>query len=229
VGIDFSPDGKYIYIAGFHSNSVVVFSRNSDTGALTFVEVQTKVLNPVLALDESRGVAVSPDGAHVYVTGRLDDALNVFGRNTDTGTLAFLEVHRNTGGLENPRGVTVSSDGKYLYTACYIDNSVSVFHRDTDNGALTLIEKHCNGVNGTYGLEGAFSVIISPDGAHLYAMAYHSNAVAVFTRNISTGRLTFVEAKINGVSGVEGLNSTMFGHISPDVSRGVIIYARIGV
>jgi len=216
LGIDFSSDGKYIFVAGTFSDAVVLFSRDSSTGALTFVEAQTKVLNPVLALDESRGIAVSPDGAHVYVTGRLDDALNVFGWNTDIGKLTFLEVHRTAGGLESPRGVTVSPDGKYIYASSFTDNSVSVFHRDTNNGALTLIEKYCNGVDGTYGLEGALSVIISPDGAHLYIMAYHSNAVAVFTRNISTGKLTFVEAQINGVNGVEGLKSTMFGHISSD-------------
>lgn len=215
-GIDFSPDGKYIYVAGQRSNAVVVFSRNSGTGALTFVEIQSKVFNPVLDLRGARGVAMSPDGVHIYITARLGDALNVFKRDTGAGTLSFLEVHKDAGGLENPRGVTVSLDGKYLYTASYRDNSVSVFHRDTNNGALTLIEKHSNGFNGIYGLEGAFSVFISPDGAHLYAMAYLSNAVAVFSRNINTGKLIFLESQINGVNGVEGLNGTMFGHISPD-------------
>jgi len=215
-GIDFSPDGNYIYVTGSNSNAVAVFSRDSDTGTLTFVEVQKNNVGNVQGLEGPWGVAVSPDGTHVYVTGWIDDALLVFERNGSTGTLAFLEVHRDTGGLEYPRTVTVSPDEKFVYVTSQKDDAVSVFQRDPDNGELALVETYRNGLNGVDGIDGAYDVTISPDGAHLYVTANDNDAVAVFSRNIKTGKLAFVEAQINGVNGVEGLDGAMFAETSPD-------------
>jgi 6-phosphogluconolactonase (cycloisomerase 2 family) len=39
VSAAFSPDGRYIYVAGLDDDSVSVFNRDSATGILTFVEV----------------------------------------------------------------------------------------------------------------------------------------------------------------------------------------------
>ena len=215
-GINLSPDGKFLYVAGQSSNAVAVFRRDRDTGALMFVEVQSKVFEPALGLRGARGVALSPDGVHVYITARLDDSLNVFKRDTSDGTLSFLEIHREAGGIEDPRCVTMSRDGAYLYTANFGNNSVSVFKRDSNNGALFLIEKYSNGVNGINGLEGPSCVFISPDGSHLYAIGNLSHAVAVFSCDVDTGKLTFVESFADRINGVEGLNGAVFGQVSPD-------------
>ena len=39
-GVTVSPDGKYVYAIGASDDAVAVFSRDSATGKLTFVEVQ---------------------------------------------------------------------------------------------------------------------------------------------------------------------------------------------
>jgi DNA-binding beta-propeller fold protein YncE len=57
---------------------VAVFSRNTTTGALTFVEFQRDEDGSVDGLDAARSVAVSPDGKHLYVAGQTDDAVAVF-------------------------------------------------------------------------------------------------------------------------------------------------------
>ncbi len=49
-------------------------------------------MNGVDGLDGTSGVAVSPDGKHVYATGYVDDGLAVFGRDAATSALSFLEV-----------------------------------------------------------------------------------------------------------------------------------------
>jgi hypothetical protein len=76
--VDVSPDGKHVYVTGFNDDAVAVFSRNTATGALTFVEFQQDGVGGVDGLDGAAGVDISPDGKHVYVTGAGDDAVAVF-------------------------------------------------------------------------------------------------------------------------------------------------------
>ena len=57
---------------------MAVFSRNSTTGALTFVEVQKDGVGGVDGLNGARSVTVSPDGSHLYAAGLLDHAVAVF-------------------------------------------------------------------------------------------------------------------------------------------------------
>jgi len=65
---------------------VAVFRRDSDTGALTFVETQGYgVGSSADDLDVAHGMAVSPDGRHIYVAGFDDDAVAVFSRDPGTG------------------------------------------------------------------------------------------------------------------------------------------------
>ena len=58
-----------------------MFSRNSSTGTLTYVEMQKDGLNGVDGLNGAYSVAVSPDGKHVSATGQIDDAVAVFSRD----------------------------------------------------------------------------------------------------------------------------------------------------
>lgn len=74
-----SPDGKSIYVASLVSDSVASFSR-ATTGALTFVERDTDGVDGVDGLNGANGVAVSPNGASVYVTGETDAAVATFNR-----------------------------------------------------------------------------------------------------------------------------------------------------
>src|SRR2546427_135718 len=86
-----SPDGAHVYAAGSLDNAVAVFGRDAATGKLTFIEVQREGQNGVLGLFGAKAVTVSPDGANLYVAGGYDDALVVFGRNPETGMLAYLQ------------------------------------------------------------------------------------------------------------------------------------------
>jgi 6-phosphogluconolactonase (cycloisomerase 2 family) len=192
-----SPDGSHVYVAAFDDDAVAVFSRNSSTGALTFVEVHKDSVSGVDGLDGATTVTVSPDGSHVYVAAFDDDAVAVFSRNSSTGALTFVEVHKDgaggVDGLDYPTSVTVSPDGSHVYVAAYFDDAVAVFSRNSSTGALTFVEVHKDGAGGVDGLNGPYAVTVSPDGSHLYATGRDADAVAVFSRNSSTGALTFVE------------------------------------
>lgn len=87
---------------------------------------------------------------------------------------------------------------------------------------VSFITSYRDGADGISGLRAPISVVVSPDGAHLYAAANADDAVAVFQRDRQTGRLSFLEAQRNGVNGVHGLGSTVAVTVSPD---GAHVYA----
>ena len=218
-----SPDGKHVYAAGGLDDAVAVFSRNSTTGALTFVEFHKDGIGVVDGLNLALSVTVSPDGKHLYATGRFDDAVAVFSRNVTTGALTFVEFQKDgigvVDGLDDPQSVTVSPDGEHVYTAGFNDDAVAVFSRNSSTGALTFVEVQKDAVGVVDGLDGAISVTVSPDGAHLYAAGQVDDTVAVFSRNSTTGALTFVEALRDEVGGVDGLDGPVSVEVSPDGSR----------
>jgi uncharacterized repeat protein (TIGR01451 family) len=93
---------------------------------------------------------------------------------------------------------------------------VAVFSRSSTTGALTFMEVQKDGVGGVDGLFAAASVAVSPDGKHVYTASIGDDAVAVFSRNSTTGALTFVEAHQDGVAGVDGLDGASSLAASPD-------------
>jgi DNA-binding beta-propeller fold protein YncE len=102
------------------------------------------------ALTSPRGVAASPDGAHVYVTSLEAGGIGI--RQRDAATLlgephglavaldgALRDVasvgEEGVDGLEGPFGVALSPDGRPAYVAAG-DSAVSVFLPEPAAGAL---------------------------------------------------------------------------------------------
>ena len=234
-----SPDGKHLYAAAELDDAVAVFSRDSKTGALTFVEVHRDGVGGVDGLESAFSATVSPDGSHLYAASLLDDGVAVFSRSSTTGALTLVEVHKDgvggVDGLDWVASVTVSPDGSHLYAAGAVADAVAVFSRDSTTGALTFVGVQKDGVGGVDGLDGAHSVTVSPDGSHLYAAGLIDDAVAVFSRNSTTGALTFVEVQRHGVGDADGLYGAYSVTVSPDGSHlypaglfddGVAVFSR---
>src|SRR5262249_37926604 len=155
--------------------------RNARAGGLTQIDVDTDGVSGVDGIHSASAAAVSPDGAHVYVTGRSDNAVAVFSRAGD-GTLTFVEVKKDgvggVDGIGQASGVAVSPDGAHVYVTGALDDAVAVFSRNAGTGALTFVEVKKDGVGGVDGLKSASSVVVSPDGAHVYATGQDDDAVA---------------------------------------------------
>jgi 6-phosphogluconolactonase (cycloisomerase 2 family) len=186
---------------------------------LSFVEAEFDGMNGVQYLAQPSAVVVSPDWRHVYVTSTTDAAVAAFDRNATTGRLSFIEAQRNgqpgVQGLGGAAALTFSADGTNLYVAGSSDAAVAVFARDAATGHLNFVQAQMNGA-GTVGLGGASSLALSADGKNLYVTGHTDDALAVFRRDAATGRLTFVEAHVNGVGGVDWLDGAIDVAVSPD-------------
>ena len=248
VSLAMSPDGRHVYVAAAGDNAISVFRRDAASGALEFVEAEFDGAAGVDGLLGAHFVEVSRDGSHVYASGGAEDAIAVFERNRATGELSFVEAVFDgvdgVDGLDGIVGLALSPDGYYLYAASYRDRAVAVFQRDAATGSLTFVEAEFDGVGGVDGLAGANAVTVGPDGTHLYAVSLDRNndgsredALAVFSRNLFTGALDFVEVHFDfdGVDGVAGLRGASAVLVEPEGShvyvagfydRAVVAFAR---
>ena len=223
VSVTVSLDGLHVYAAGYGDDAVAAFSRDSITGELSFIQaIKDGDGGVVDGLDGIYKVTLSPDGRHLYAAGLLDDAIAVFDRNETTGELSFREVTKDgdggvVDGLDGANSVAVSFDGQYVYVSSGLDDAVAVFSRDGATGELSFVQVVKDGDGGVVdGLEGARSVTVSLDGRHVYAAGSWENAVAVFSRDATTGELNFVEFVRDGLGGVDGLNGPRSPTVSPD-------------
>ena len=157
-----------------------------------------------------QGVAVTPDGARVYVANQGD------------GTVSVIETASNivtatvTVGL-GPEGIAVTPDGAHVYVGNFLGNTVSVivaasntvtatvpvgqfpqgvavtpdgahvYVANQGGGTVSVIATASNIVTGTVPV-GTFpvGVALTPDGAHLYVANQRDNGVAVIATTSNT-------------------------------------------
>lgn len=212
-----SPDGDNVYVGAFKGNAVAVFSRNPSNGALTqpsgtagcIANASTTGCATGLTLAAPEGMGISADGKNVYVAAALSNALDTFSRNASTGQLT-----QATGGsgcivnspltgcttgvqLDGPDAVAVSPDDDNVYVTSALSNSVTTFNRNTSSGQLTqqsgtsacVIYILAVGCSLGRALSDPEGVVVSPDGATVYAAVFASGAVDAFNRNTGSGAL----------------------------------------
>ncbi len=209
-----SPDGKNVYVASSTSNAIAIFDRDKTTGVLR----QPKGVGGCIAsgggggcaravgLDGANSVAVSADGRNVYATARDSSAVTAFERNRRTGALrqlpggclSGLPLPGCTSGeaLVAP-DVVVSSDGRNVYAGAFFGNAVATFTRDPSTGALTqpagtagcIAESNAACAPGI-ALGAVEGLAIRRDGSEVYTGSALSNAIAILTRDPSTGILS---------------------------------------
>lgn len=174
------------------------------------------------ALENPESVALSADGNNLYVASASSDAVAAFKRNTTTGGLTQLAGTNgcisedgtlgacvNGRALDGANSVTVSADGKNVYVVSANSNAVVALRRVATGGALTQLTatNGCVSDDGSAGvcvnakaLLSPYSVAASGDGKNVYVASLLSDAVAVFTRNATTGQLTQLAATAGCVS-----------------------------
>ena len=199
-------EGNNILISNSGNNSLWLFSRNDDNGELVFMSTFENGVDGVAGLEYAYAICESPDLKNVYVGGYEEGAVAIFDQDINAADFTFHSAVKEVVDVQKMDGtssVAVSPDVQHVYSVSMEDNNLVVFDRNSENGMLTFKANLSNGDHNVSGIKGAKSVKVSPDGNNVYVTGFIDNALAVFTRNQSTGLLTF-HSKI-GESEAEGL------------------------
>ncbi len=182
--IEVSSDGKHAYVAGSLHDAIALFDRDATTGDLDQL---------------SGGVNGS------------DACISRAGSSEDGGATCATGIE-----MDGLLDLDLSPDGAHLYAVAPTDNSLLLFSRVAATGLLTQLtggsgEDGCTSLVGIVGscvdgraVNSPTGVDVSPDGAHLYTASTGSDAVAVFSRNTSTGVLT----QLAGTPGCVSIDGT---------------------
>jgi DNA-binding beta-propeller fold protein YncE len=207
-----SPSGTNVYVGSFFGNAVAVFDRDRASGALTQPGDSTGCIAEAIsgcttgiALGAPEGMAISADGANVYVASALSNAVAVLARDQSTGTLTQATdgsgciVESALSGcaagvqLSGANAVVFNPGGDVYVTSLFSD-SITSFGR-SPSGALTqrkgtagcLVYLRATGCSFGRALVAPEGLTISPDGANVYVAAFATGAIDVLERGKKSG------------------------------------------
>ena len=194
ASLSVSPDGDNVYAAAQNVDSVVVFSRDVVSGALTSIQTLNDSTDPG-ALTEVSEVVASPDGSQVYTVSRADNEITVYDRSPATGMLSFAERVAG-GGLSSPvffEFLVMAPDGAQLYALGL--NEIVHFDREAD-GSLTHVATQPRGMAARGPFSPRGNAVVTPAGRFFYTL--DTSAVAVYARDPATGVLSFTSEHFQG-------------------------------
>lgn len=191
-----SPDGGAVYVASPTGDSVTHLSRDAAGGLVNrgCVGAPGSGCTQVDSLDEPRALAVSGDGAALYVASFAGDSVthlarDAAGRLFDRGCVGDRNPScTQVPSLDGPVSLALSPDGASLYVASHGDSAVTHLARDSEG---RLVDRGCVG-DGTPecrqvgSLLLAASVAVSPDGRAVYAAAPGRSSVTHFAREVAS-------------------------------------------
>ena len=119
VAITVSPDGQRVYAVYSQSVLIDLPNENPVKGNVSVIDTATNTVINTIAVNPGSGVAVSLDGANLYVAGFLTGSVSVI----DTAANAVTDSYRVG---NDPIGVAVTPDGTHAYVTNSNSNSISV-------------------------------------------------------------------------------------------------------
>ena len=159
------------------------------SGPLVYADAVRDGVAGVAGIDHPAAIAISPDGAQLYVAGSGANAVAIFARDADTGALRPAGVVRMAAacrGSISPATSRSRPDGAHVYVAGFDDDALAVFSRDAVTGRLRFVAVMRDRVGGVRGLGGAVSVAVSADGTSVYVAGREDDSLVVFSRATQT-------------------------------------------
>ncbi|MEV8097736.1 lactonase family protein [Kitasatospora sp. NPDC085879] len=126
----FHPQGRHAYSANEGDSTVTVF--RWDNGRLTAPRSFPTLLGRPAVRNHPGGLAVSPDGRHLYVSNRGDNSIAVFAVEDDGARLRLVATP-SCGG-DWPRHLAIDTSGRWLCVANQRSDEVVCFALDRETG-----------------------------------------------------------------------------------------------
>jgi DNA-binding beta-propeller fold protein YncE len=210
-----SPKGENVYVGSFFGNAIAVFDRDPASGALTQPGDSSGCVAEAIsgcalgiALGAPEGMAISGDGASVYVASALSNAVVTLARDQSTGNLtqatdgsgciANSALSGCTTGVQLGGANAVAfNPGGDVYVTSLFRNGVTGFSR-LSSGGLTqkagtagcLVWLRAVGCSFGHALRAPEGLAVSPDGANVYIAAFANSAIDVLDRGRKSGKVT---------------------------------------
>lgn len=135
-----SADGRFLYASDLGIDKVMVYAINQTTGKLSpathpFVQLQKG--------DGPRHFAIHPNGNFGYSAGELNNVVNSFGIDKQTGALTHIErVNMLPEGFKEKSyaaDIHFSANGKYLYASNRGHESLVIYEVNPKTGQLKTV------------------------------------------------------------------------------------------
>jgi 6-phosphogluconolactonase len=123
-----------VYVINELLNTVTVFSRDADTGALQSLQTISTLPADFQGENSTAEIFVHPNGHFLYGSNRGHNSIVVFSIDEKSGTLRQVD-HTSTGG-KLPRNFAIDPTGMWLIAANLQSNDLVVFKIDPATGRL---------------------------------------------------------------------------------------------
>jgi DNA-binding beta-propeller fold protein YncE len=169
VSVSWSPDGRFIAVANWNSNSLQIFSFSGSGNPISIGTASTGT-NP-------RVLSWSPDGRFIAVVNQNSNTLQIF---SFTGSGNPIQVTTGTGVStgSQPYSSSWSPDGRFIAVVNYGSYSLQIF-RFTGSGSPIQVTTGTGVATGNY----PSSVSWSPDGRFIAVVNYGSYSLQIFSVN----------------------------------------------
>ena len=203
--------------AGCPERAILAVAYDQSTGTRLWARAS---VNAAGGANEFHGIATSPSGSTVYVTGSSDGALT----DEDVLTIAYdaatgakrwssrLNVSKGGANLEDfPQAIAVSPDGSEVFVVGWSAGTYAlVVAYDAQTGTRFWTR--------SFGLSSSFSgLALSPDGTRVYATGVSTSSEFLTMAFAARTGATLWSKRYRGTSGGEGLGSMIVA--SPDGTR----------
>jgi 6-phosphogluconolactonase len=153
-----------------------------------------------------RQMSFHPNGQFAYLIHELKSVVAALSYDNKKGCFTEIQmiatIPENFAGENKCGGIKVSADGKHLYGSNRGHNSIVVFDIDENNGKLLYVQNVPSG--GSWPRE----FTIDPTGNLLLVANQHSNNIATFKIDKTSGRLTDTGRQVK-------LNKPVFVQVVP--------------
>ena len=135
--VEFSPDGKNMYLLCEISGRILVYTISEKENNLILNKIQD-TLSDRMNASASADIHIHPNGKFLYASCRkVRDGISIFAVHSD-GTLS-KKGYQITG--RGPRNFAITPDGDYLLVACQLDRRIQIFKINNKTGFLTNTDK----------------------------------------------------------------------------------------
>ncbi|MDP5169185.1 MAG: lactonase family protein [Bacteroidia bacterium] len=138
-----------------------------------------------------RHVCIHPTKSLGYWVNELDNTVNTFSWNAESGLIAMLDtvtiLPQDFTDHSQASDIHISPDGRFVYAANRGHNSIAILAVEEATGTLRFVDTvPCGG-------DWPRAFAIDPTGKFLLVAQQHSDALTVFRRDLETGGLTALQ------------------------------------